>query len=142
MWEEFYQDRLAAWCQLRQQASVLPTDQSLILINNWWFRAPMVNCSINWNSKQDWPGPWNLLTLSGYCELAKALGIVYTIMLIETIDYKNLTIIQTDQDNLVLVDHGKYILNWAPGEMLNIRSTPINTVKNRIDSSELASFLK
>lgn len=142
MWEESYQDRLAAWCQLRQQASVLPTDQALLLINDWWQRAPMVNRSILWTEKKNWPDPWNLLTLSGYCDLAKAMGIVYTILMVEHVDYTDLTIVQTDQDNLVLVDQGKYILNWAPGEMLNIHSTPINTVRNSIDSSELASFLE
>lgn len=142
MWESLYHDRLASWCQLRQTAATLPTDQSLMLINDWWFRAPMVNRSLDWFSRKDWPDPWNLLTFSGYCELAKSLGIVYTIMLIDTIKYNDLTIVETDQDNLVLVDTGKYILNWAPGEMLNIHSTPINTVKNRIDSSELTSFLE
>lgn len=142
MWESLYHDRLASWCQLRQQASVLPVDQALLAINNWWFHAPMVNRSIYWDSVDDWPDPWNLLTFSGYCDLAKSLGIVYTIMLIETIDYSDLTIAEVDRDNLVLVDQGKYILNWAPGEMLNIHSTPINTVKNKIDSSKLASFLQ
>jgi hypothetical protein len=140
MWPPTYQERLADWVRLRQAAAALEQPEQLMLINNWWFRAPIVNHSILWQNARSWPTPWHLLNNNGYCELARALGIVYTIMLVE--NYTDLKIIQTTQDNLVQVDHGKYILNWAPGEMLNTHSTPIPTVKNMIDSSELESFLQ
>ena len=140
MWPPTYQERLADWVRLRQAAAALEQPEQLMLINDWWFRAPIVNHLILWQNARSWPTPWHLLNNNGYCELARALGIVYTIMLVE--NYTDLKIIQTTQDNLVQVDHGKYILNWAPGEMLNIHSTPIPTVKNMIDSSELESFLQ
>jgi len=140
MWPPTYQERLADWVRLRQAAAALEQPEQLMLINDWWFRAPIVNHSILWQNARSWPTPWHLLNNNGYCELARALGIVYTIMLVE--NYTDLKIIQTTQDNLVQVDHGKYILNWAPGEMLNTHSTPITTVKNMIDSSELESFLQ
>ena len=140
MWPPTYQERLADWVRLRQAAAALEQPEQLMLINDWWFRAPIVNHSILWQNARSWPTPWHLLNNNGYCELARALGIVYTIMLVE--NYTDLKIIQTTQDNLVQVDHGKYILNWAPGEMLNTHSTPITTVKNMINSSELESFLQ
>ena len=140
MWPPTYQERLADWVRLRQAAAALEQPEQLMLINDWWFRAPIVNHLILWQNARIWPTPWHLLNNNGYCELARALGIVYTIMLVE--NYTDLKIIQTTQDNLVQVDHGKYILNWAPGEMLNTHSTPIPTVKNMIDSSELESFLQ
>jgi len=35
-------------------------------------------------------------------------------------DINDLTLLQTDEgDNLVQVNQGKYILNWAPNELLN-----------------------
>jgi hypothetical protein len=140
MWKTLYQERLADWVRLRQAAAPLEQSQQLMLINDWWFRAPIVNHLINWENPRSWPTPWELLNNNGYCELARALGIVYTIMLIE--NYTDLKIIQTKEDNLVLVNDGKYILNWAPGETLNTHSTPITTVKNTVDSSELKSFLQ
>ena len=140
MWPPTYQERLADWVRLRQAAAALEQPEQLMLINDWWFRAPIVNHLILWQNARIWPTPWHLLNNNGYCELARALGIVYTVMLVE--NYTDLKIIQTTQDNLVQVDHGKYILNWAPGEMLNTHSTPIPTVKNMIDSSELESFLQ
>ena len=142
MWKTLYQERLADWVKLRQAASLLEQSEQLKMINDWWFKAPIVNHLITWESTQDWPTPWELLNNNGYCELARALGIVYTVMLLEETNYIDLKIIQTKEDNLVLVDDGKYILNWAPGEMLNIHSTPTFTVKNTIDSSELISFLQ
>lgn len=141
MWKTSYEERLADWYQLRQAAEHLPLNDQLQMINNWWWQAPMVNHAVLWDDHNNWPNPWELLTNNGYCELARALGIVYTLMMLEIPQYKDLSIISTGNDNLVLVDGGKYILNWAPGEMLNIDSTPI-TVKNTIDSSELVSFLQ
>ena len=142
MWKTTYQESLADWVKLRHAVALLDQPEQLKLINDWWFRAPIVNHLINWENPQSWTTPWELLNNNGYCELARALGIVYTIMIIENRKYTDLKIIQTTEDNLVLVDGGKYILNWAPGEMLNTRSMPISTVKNAIDSSELESFLQ
>lgn len=140
MWKTSYEERLADWYELRQASEHLPLEQQLQLINNWWFRAPMVNRVVTWDDPRNWPNPWDLLVNSGYCELARSLGIVYTLMMLENPQHTDLSIIATGNDNLVLVDHGKYILNWAPGEVLNINSTPF-TVQDSINSKDLTSFL-
>ena len=140
MWKTSYEERLADWFELRHASEHLPLEQQLHLINNRWFRAPMVNRVVTWDDPSDWPNPWDLLVNSGYCELARALGIVYTLMMLENPQYTDLSIIATGNDNLVLVDRGKYILNWAPGEVLNINSTPF-TVQDSINSKDLTSFL-
>lgn len=140
MWKTSYEERLADWFELRQASDHLPLEQQLHLINNWWFRAPMVNRVVTWDDPPNWPNPWDLLVNSGYCELARALGIVYTLMMLENPQHTDLSIIATGNDNLVLIDQGKYILNWAPGEVLNINSTPF-TVQDSINSKDLTSFL-
>jgi hypothetical protein len=139
MWPTAYEDRLLDWQRLRQQCNNLDLSQQLLLINDWWMRAPIVNRIILWDDPTKWPDPWQLLTNSGYCELARALGIVYTIMLLDKQLYSTLNIINNGRDNLVLVNDGKYILNWAPGEMLNTHSTPL-TVQYNINSTDLNSF--
>jgi DNA-binding MltR family transcriptional regulator len=141
MWKTLYQERLADWYNLRQAANALELEQQLKLINDWWFRAPIVNRVVTWDDPTRWPSPWDLLVNNGYCDLARALGIVYTLLLLDRQLYTDLEIISTGQDNLVQIDHGKYILNWAPGEVLNINSTPF-TVLQRINSIDLASFLQ
>ena len=140
MWKNSYKERLADWYQLRQASEHLPLDQQVHLVNDWWFRAPIVNRVVTWDDPTNWPNPWDLLVNSGYCELARALGIVYTLMMLENPQHTDLSIIATGNDNLVLVDQGKYILNWAPGEVLNISSTPF-TVQDSINSTDLNSFL-
>ena len=135
-------ERLSAWKSLREQIN--ESDTPLEAVAEFWGDVPLIsyNHLIDQYNPKSWPTPWHLLNNNGYCELARALGIVYTIMIIENRTYTDLKIVQTKEDNLVLVDDGKYILNWAPGEMLNTHSTPIPTVKNAIDSSELESFLQ
>lgn len=140
MWKTSYEERLADWYQLRQAVEHLPLEEQVKVINDWWWQAPIVNRIITWTDTSDWPGPWDLLSNSGYCELARALGIVYTLMMLDVQQYTDLSIIATKNDNLVLVDQGKYILNWAPGEVLNIDSTPI-TVQESINSTDLNKFL-
>jgi len=142
MWKTSYDERLADWYNLRQAVQQLNQHDQLLLINDWWYQSPVVPRVINWTQEDTWPNPWELLTNKGYCELARALGIVYTLMLLEQPLHSDLKIVFTGQDNLVLVDGGKYILNWAPGEMLNTHSIPAITVKNTIDSSKLVSFLQ
>jgi len=141
MWKTLYQERLADWYDLRQAAADLDLEGQLKLINDWWFQAPIVNRVVTWDDPSKWPAPWDLLVNNGYCDLARALGIVYTLLLLDRQLYTDLEIISTGQDNLVQIDHGKYILNWAPGEVLNINSTPF-TVLQRINSIDLASFLQ
>lgn len=141
MWKTLYQERLADWYNLRQAAADLDLEDQLKLINDWWFRAPIVNRVVTWDDPSNWPAPWDLLVNNGYCDLARALGIVYTLLLLDRQLYTDLEIISTGQDNLVQIDHGKYILNWAPSEVLNINSTPF-TVLQRINSIDLASFLQ
>jgi len=141
MWKHLYQERLADWYNLRQAASAVELPEQLQLINNWWFRAPIVNRVVTWDNTAEWPTPWDLLVNNGYCDLARALGIVYTLLLLDRQLYTDLEIILTGQDNLVQIDSGKYILNWAPGEVLNTNSTPL-TVLQRINSKDLASFLQ
>lgn len=141
MWQSDYKDRLSDWVALRQKCEFLPLVEQLEAVNDWWYQAPIVNCTIRWNEQSFWPDPWELLTNLGYCDLARALGIAYTLMTVKKQNFTSLEIIETNQDNLVLVDSGKYILNWAPGTLLNIHSNPIE-ISRRINCSKLQSFLK
>jgi hypothetical protein len=59
---------------------------------------------------------------------------VYTINIIN-VD-ADVSLAQCQEGNLVLVEQGKYILNWAPGELLNIDSmNPI--ILRQIDGVEI-----
>ena len=67
-----------------------------------------------------------------YCDLARAVGIVYTVTMLERDDILEVELADTDQGNLVLVNQGKYILNWHRGPELNIPSKQF-TINQRLD---------
>jgi hypothetical protein len=141
MWPITIEQRLLAWRDLRLEAEHTDDlESSLMIINDWWFKSPWRPYHLHWDDQATWPGPWDLLADNQWCDLARALGIVYTIMMLQRSDITDVDLVQTISDNLVLVNKGKYIMNWSPGQMLNIGSKDI-TIKNCINSKELQHFL-
>jgi len=55
-----------------------------------------------------------------YCDLARGLGILYTISFVDRADMADAELILTKKGyNLVSVAQGKYILNWAQESVVN-----------------------
>ena len=135
MWPQSYEERLAAWCQLRETNQNNDLETALLAVNDWWQQAPISNYYLHWDDRRNWPDPWDLLADNHFCTLAKALGIVYTLHMIGRSDITAVAIADNGDftDNLVLVNEGKYILNWAPGTLLNITSQQVS-IKKSIDS--------
>jgi hypothetical protein len=89
-------------------------------INAWWFNCPWKPYYLHWDDQPNWPDPWQLLSDDVYCEVARGLGILYTITLLERADLAPADLILTeDGTNLVLVAKEKYILNWEPDSIVN-----------------------
>lgn len=123
MWPVDFADRLESWNNLRNQVQNLPTEKTLECINSWWFDVPWRPYYLHWDDLAIWPDPWQLLSDNHYCDLARALGILYTITLLDRADLSDATLILTETgDNLVLVAKSKYILNWD-------RDTIVNTIQ-------------
>ena len=123
MWPVDFADRLESWNTLRNQVQNLPTEKTLELINHWWFDVPWRPYYLHWDDLSNWPDPWQLLSDNHYCDLARALGILYTITLLNRTDLSDATLVLTETgDNLVLVAKSKYILNWD-------RDTIVNTIQ-------------
>lgn len=115
-----FEDRLILWNQLRTDNQSNDLETALLAINDWWQLLPLDSHYLHWDEVDNWPDPWDLLADGIFSLTSKSLGIVYTLHLINRPDINDLQFAQTsDGGNLVLVNQGKYILNWAPGEMLN-----------------------
>ena len=125
---------------MRSSFADLELDQALLQVNDWWFQSPISARYLHWDDHRTWPDPWQLLKDDIYCEIARALGMLYTIAMTEDARIAQLEIVQTGQDNLVLVNQGKYILNWAPSQLLNISSKKIET-KKTIHASDLLHLM-
>jgi hypothetical protein len=120
MWSNTFSTRLERWNLLRAQCQSMPTAQALDTINRWWFRAPWRPYYLHWDDQNTWPDPWQLLSDNVYCEVARGLGILYTITLLERADMAPTTLILTETGhNLVQVAKEKYILNWRPDSIVN-----------------------
>jgi hypothetical protein len=127
MWPRNFSERLESWAQLRQQCQTLDSEPALIKINAWWFQTPWTAYHLHWDDQADWPDPWQLLSDDQYCPVARGLGILYTIAMLDREDMQDACMIEYQSDNLVLVAQEKYILNWDPDQVLNIslgRSKP------------------
>ena len=120
MWPRTFAERLESWAQLRQQASTADVETALGIINSWWFQTPWRAYHLHWDDRAVWPDPWQLLSDDLYCPLARGLGILYTITMLDRPDLQDAVLAEVDSDNLVLVNKKKYILNWDPEQMLNI----------------------
>ena len=120
MWPTEFADRLDAWSALRTQTQILPRESALTAINDWWLAAPWHAYHLHWDDSADWPDPWQLLSDNVYCDVAKGLGILYTITLLDRADMVDATLVLTWNDgNLVQVAKEKYILNWKPEDIVN-----------------------
>jgi hypothetical protein len=120
MWPTTFAARLESWNKLRAQCQNLPTESALKQINRWWFGTPWRPYYLHWDDQTTWPDPWQLLSDDVYCEVARALGILYTITLLDRKDMASARLVLTESGhNLVLVDQTKYILNWESDTVVN-----------------------
>ena len=120
MWHKNFADRLAAWSELRAQAHTMECEPALSTINAWWHQTPWKPYYLHWDDQPRWPDPWQLLSDDIYCPVAKGLGILYTISMLDRADMADAELVLTESgDNLVLVQERKYILNWSPDSVVN-----------------------
>jgi hypothetical protein len=140
-WPVSFEQRLAAWHQLREQVCNLPLDAALDTINCWWQQAPWCAYHLHWDDRVNWPDPWQLLSNNIYCDLAKGLGIMYTITLIDREDLQDAYMVDSNLGNLVLIHQGKYILNWESNIGVNNNLEQTN-FPHRITQSDLKQKLE
>jgi len=137
IWPDSFASRLASWNLLRDQCQNLPAQSALEHINAWWFRAPWRPYYLHWDDQATWPDPWQLLSDDIYCELARGLGILYTITLLDRADLAPVELVLTQDDvNLVLVAKEKYILNWTADTVVN--TIQAATIKRQYQQQQIA----
>lgn len=116
-----YEVRLKSWVDLRNKLLRLPFNHQVIEIDKFWQRVPISNHYLHPDFIKDWPNPWQLLSDNNYCYYARALGIIYTLLLVGN---NSIELVEAVDDNsnevvLVLVDDAKYVLNYWPDTVVN-----------------------
>ena len=117
--------RLAYWKNFRKQLNAMQIDRALLATQQLWQSCPFTPFYLTADDPGSWPDPWDLLTENYYCDLAKCLGIIYTLHLSD--HGKNLTpeirvYYDTEsryQYHIAYFADGKYVLNLIEDEVVN-----------------------
>ena len=118
-------DRLDRWKSFRYSLNEFSIGKAVELTNELWAACPFTPFYLDPDTPQNWPDPWTLLDENYYCDLAKVLGIIYTLHLCD--HGKNLnpelriyTNTKTRHTyHIAYLCDGKYVLNLIEGEILN-----------------------
>lgn len=136
MWSADFADRLESWSDLRTRVQSLDLESALTAINAWWFGTPWQPYYLHWDDQATWPDPWQLLSDNVFCEVARGLGILYTLSMIDHPEIASADLVLTDDGyNLVLVNKEIYILNWNKDTILNTHQ--VGKVKKRLTQEQV-----
>ena len=143
IFQSTYEARLQDWFQLRKSVINLPIDKQCITIDEWWQRAPLVTHHLHPLDMDNWPDPWELLSENTYCEVARALGMCYTLLLLDISDVEMVLSTNNIGEDvvLVLVDNAKYILNYWPNTVVNNNLRDFKVV-SKIDLDKIIKKIK
>jgi hypothetical protein len=136
-----YEARLLSWHELRNNLNDLPIKEKCIQIDDFWQQVPLVNHYLHSTDISNWPNPWDLLVENTYCTLARALGMCYTLHMIDIKDFE-LVEAKDNMGNelpLVLVEK-KYVLNYWPNTVTTNNISDF-TLNRAISISQLTTNL-
>lgn len=130
-----------SWMACRRTAQAQDLESALNTVNDWWLRLPWQPYYLHWDDQYTWPDPWQLLHDNIYCDLARALGICYTLVMISHTDIQDFELIQCNDFNLVQVNDGKYILNYQSGSCVNT-NLELKTVQRRVSQQQIKNRIE
>lgn len=140
IFQSTYESRLQDWFQLRQSIAASSLQDQCVAIDKWWQKAPLVNHYLHPHDIENWPNPWELLSENIYCDVARALGMCYTLLLLGINDI-DLVLAKDDNNEdvvLVLVANAKYILNYWPDTVLNNNLSDFSVLE-KLDINKLVN---
>jgi hypothetical protein len=119
------EDRLRSWREFRSSIGNLSLQDALISTAELWAQARYTPYHLDVDAPETWPDPWQLIDDNVYCDLAKSLGIIYTMLLTKhknDLDIELRVYVDTSTSaeyNLSWFNEGKYILNLVDREVVN-----------------------
>lgn len=125
MFKMLVNDRLASWKKLRNAIDDMDLTNAISLTNTAWEKCPFTPFYLDPENPNEWPDPWQLLTENYYCDLAKTLGMLYTLHLTTHKDqlFPELRIYFNPTTgyyyHVVWLCQGKYVLNLIENKVVN-----------------------
>lgn len=118
-------DRLSRWKLFRRHLDTLPLAEAISKTEELWNKCPFHPFYLDITDPTTWPDPWQLITENYYCDLAKSLGMLYTLHLTAHNEelFPELRV-YFDPDtryyyHIAYLCDGKYVLNLIEGEIVN-----------------------
>jgi len=74
-------NRLSEWKSFRDKLNQISLPAAINKTQELWQSCPFIPFFLEYDKVESWPDPWQLITENYYCDLAKTLGIVYTLHL-------------------------------------------------------------
>lgn len=126
-----YYARLRVWHQLKENLKDADLQTIAVEVDKFWQQCPVSSHYLHPADTPDWPTPWELINDNTYCIYARALGMVYTLLLLGVEDIDLVDCLDYNNENvcLVLVDNAKYVLNYHPSMVLNTTLAEFNSIK-------------
>lgn len=116
-------ERLSRWREFRKSLDNLPLDTALEAVVDFWQGCPFNPYYLDWDKPEQWPDPWTLIEENYYCDIAKALGMLYTIKFTKHNPAVEIRVYYDPETkynyNLVWIEQGKYVLNLISDEVVN-----------------------
>ena len=127
-----YYTRLREWFKLKENLKGQDLSTICIEVDRFWQRVPINNHYLHPDEIEQWPSPWELINDNEYCYYSRALGMIYTLMLLGVKELDFVDAIDDNKENvvLVLVDNAKYVLNYHPNSVLNMSLSGFTIVKH------------
>ena len=117
------EDRLRSWRDFRKTLNTLPLEDALRATIDFWHGCPFAPYYLDPEQPEKWPSPWELISENYYCDIAKSLGILYTIKFTQhnpAVELRIYTDPKTRYSyNLVWIEQGKYVLNLISDQVVN-----------------------
>jgi hypothetical protein len=118
-------DRLDRWKSFRHSINKISLVEAINSTNQLWASCPFIPYYLDPSDPTNWPDPWNLLIENYYCDLAKVLGIVYTLHLTDHGKYifpeiRTYNHVENGHTyHIAYLCQGKYVLNLIEGDVVN-----------------------
>lgn len=128
MWKLETSERLARWRDFRKSLDDLPLEDAIQAVAEFWRNCPHQPYYLDPADPESWPTAWDLITENYYCDLAKSLGMLYTIHFTKhCMELSPEIHIYNDTEtgyeyNLSVLAQGKYVINFIDNKIVNIES--------------------
>ena len=116
-------ERLLRWREFRKSLDEQDLSAACQSVVDFWSTCPFSPYYLDYDYPELWPDPWTLIEENYYCDLAKTLGMLYTIKFtthnpdVEIRVYYDAA--TRYNYNLVWINQGKYVINLIEGEVVN-----------------------